>query len=353
MFDSDAYRRDEALIGDSPVIHRIWDQLQKAALTEVPVLITGESGTGKELAARLLHSWSARRANHFLKVSCPAISHQFFESELYSYDQRSLPPKAFEAKVRRCEQADKGTLFLDEVGELDQSLQPKLLYALQDFQVVRLGGADERPIDIRLICATNRDLEAEVGNGRFRIDLFYRINVVRIQMPPLRERIGDVPILMDHFIKLYSESFRTKYNPLRSSFVKMLESYRWPGNVRELENMAKRYVVLGGEEHVLSAIKQPEELRPLLPEAIDLTTPLRVQTRRATQHLERKIILGVLEAHNWNRRKTARSLDISYRALLYKIKEVGLPSGQAINPILSKAAFQSSGNDAPPESSTI
>jgi two-component system response regulator AtoC len=353
MFDSDAYRPDEALIGNSSTIHRICDQLQKAALTEVPVLITGESGTGKELAARLLHSWSSRRANRFLKVSCPAISHHFFENELYSYDQQSLPRATFETKVGRCEQADKGTLFLDEVGELDQSLQPKLLYALQDFEVVRLGGTGERPIDIRLVCATNRDLEAEVAKGHFRIDLFYRINVVRIQMPPLRERISDVPILMDHFIRLYSESFRTEYNPLRSSFVKMLESYRWPGNIRELENMAKRYVVMGGEEHVLSVIRQPEELRPLLPEAIDLTTPLRVQTKRATQNLERKIILGVLEAHNWNRRKTARSLDISYRALLYKIKEVGLPSGQSIRPILSKAAFQSSGNDVSPENPAI
>lgn len=353
MFESDAYRPHEVLIGDSPAIRRIWDQLQKAALTEVPVLITGESGTGKELAARLLHSSSARCENRFLKVNCPAVSHHFFESELYSYDQRSLPRETFEAKVGRCEQADKGTLFLDEVGELNQSLQPKLLHALQDLQVAKLGGADERPIDIRLICTTSQDLEAEVAKGRFRIDLFYRINVVRIQMPSLRERITDVPILMDHFIKLYSESFRTKSNPPSSSFVKMLECYRWPGNIRELANMAKRYVVLGGEEHVLSAIKQPEELRPLFPEAIDLITPLRIQTKRATQHLERKIILGVLEAHNWNRRKTARSLDISYRALLYKIKEVGLPSGQSISPILSKAAFQSSRNDVPADNSAI
>jgi two-component system response regulator AtoC len=352
MFDSHA-RPEEVLIGDSPAIHRIWDQLQKAALTEVPVLIIGESGTGKELAARLLHGWSVRCANHFVKVSCPAISYPFFESELYSCDQRSLPRAAFETNIGRWEQADNGTLFLDEVGELDQSLQPKLLYALQDFQVARLGGAGKRSIDIRLICATNRDLEAEVAKGRFRIDLFYRINVIRIQMPPLRERITDIPILMDHFIRLYSESFRIKCNPLSSSFVKMLESYRWPGNIREMENMAKRYVVLGGEEHVLSAIKQPEELRPLLPEVIDLTTPLRVQTKRATQRLEKKIILGVLEAHNWNRRKTARSLDISYRALLYKIKAAGLPSSQSSSPILSKATFQSSGNDLPLENPAL
>jgi len=346
MFDYDSYRPAEALIGDSAAIHRTWDQLQKAALTELPVLITGESGTGKELAARLLHSWSARRANHFLRISCPAISHQFFESELCCYDHPSLPREALESKVGRYEWADRGTLFLDEVGELDQSLQGKLLYALQDFQV---SGAGERSIDIRLVCATSHDLEAEVAKGRFRIDLFYRINVVRIQMPPLRERITDISILMDHFVRLYSESFHTRYNPLRSSFVKTLESYRWPGNIRELENMAKRYVVLGGEEQVLSAIMQPEELRPLLPEHFDLTTPLRVQTKRATHNLERKIILGVLEAHNWNRRKTARSLDISYRALLYKIKEVGLPPGQSIKTDLSKAVVQSSENEAAPD----
>jgi DNA-binding NtrC family response regulator len=347
MFDSGALP-EEALIGDSPAIHRIWNQLQKAALTEVPVLIMGESGTGKELAARLLHHWSARRANHFLKVSCPAISHQFFENELYSYDQRSLPREALETRAGRCEQADKGTLFLDEVGELDQPLQAKLLYALQEFQVAGWGRASERPIDIRIVCATNRDLEAEVAKGRFRIDLFYRINVVRIQMPPLRERITDVPILMDHFIRLYSERFQIKCNPPRSSFVKMLESYRWPGNIRELENMAKRYVVLGGEEHILAATQQPEGADPLSTEAVSLTTPLRVQTKRATQCLERKIILGVLEAHNWNRRKAARSLDISYRALLYKIKEVGLPSGQSVSSASSKTAGQPSEYDMPP-----
>jgi len=350
MFDSDL-RPDEALLGDSSSIHRIWDQLQKAASTEVPVLIMGESGTGKEMAAKLLHSLSGRRANNFLKVSCPAISYQFFESESYSCGQWLPPREAFDTRVGRCEQADKGTLFLDEIGELDQSLQAKLLHAIQYFQV--RGGADERSIDIRLICTTSRDLEADVAKGHFRLDLFYRINVIRIQMPPLRERISDVPLLMDHFIRLYAESFRAKYKPLTSTFLKMLESYRWPGNIRELENMAKRYVVLGGEEHVLSAIEQPEEPRPVLSESIDLMTPLRVQTKRAAQNLERKIILSVLEAHSWNRRKAARSLDISYRALLYKIKEVGLPSGQLINPILSKGVVQLSGNRVLPDDSGV
>ena len=322
MFEIQGYRPVEALIGESPAIHRICAQLQKAALTEVPVLITGESGTGKELAARLLHNLSARRAHNFLKVTCPAISNQRFESELFGHE-----PGAFTAKESngKCEQDDKGTLFLDEIGELDLGLQAKLSHALQDFRVVRLETLDERAIDIRLICATNRDLEVEVVKGGFRTDLFYRINVLRIHMPALRERTSDVPILMNHFIRMYNKQFGENAAQLSSSLMRLLESYHWPGNIRELENMAKCYVVLGGEEHILSVMKQPEKPSRSAPDVIDLTTPLRVQTKRATQHLERKIILGVLEAHNWNPRKTARSLDISYRALLSKIKEVGLP----------------------------
>jgi two-component system, NtrC family, response regulator AtoC len=335
MFEMQEYRPVEALIGNSPAIHRINAQLQKAALTEVPVLITGESGTGKELAARLLHDLSSRRAHNFLKVSCPAIPRQLFESELFGHELGAFTEEV-ESLPDEGERTDKGTLFLDEIGELDLVLQPKLLRALQDFRVVRLGATRERAIDIRLICATSRDLEIEVAKGGFRKDLFYRINVLRIQMPALRERASDVSILMNQFIRIYSNRFGGSPAPPSSSFIKILESYHWPGNIRELENMAKRYVVLGGEEHVLSVMRHPEMLRSSIPDEIDLTTPLRVQTKRAVQHLERKIILGVLEAHKWNRRKTARSLDISYRTLLYKIKEVGLPVAPSNTPASEK-----------------
>ena len=312
------------LLGDSPAIHRVYRQIERAAKTEVPVLITGESGTGKELTARLLHDLSSRRAHSFLRVNCPAIPSQLFESELFGHE-----PGAFTgargSRPGKFEQADQGSLFLDEIGELDLGLQAKLLHALQDFRIARLGGLDEKVVDIRLICATNRELETEIAKGAFRADLFYRVNVLRIEMPPLRERASDVPILMNHFINLYSERFRCSPAPLSSSFLKLLASYHWPGNVREIENMAKRFVVLGGEGHVLSVLREPDSSR-LPPESVDLTTPLRVQTKRAVQDLERKIILSVLEAHQWNRTKTARSLDISYRALLYKIKEAGLPA---------------------------
>jgi two-component system response regulator AtoC len=336
MFEIRGYTPVEALIGDSAAIHRVCAQLQKAALTEVPVLITGESGTGKELAARLLHSLSVRRARNFLKVSCPAIPNRLFESELFGLESGSFIAK--ESNAGKCEQDNKGTLFLDEIGELDLGLQAKLLHALQDFRVVRLETVDERAADIRLICATNRDLEVEVVKGGFRTDLFYRINVLRIHMPALRERASDVPLLMNHFIRIYSKQFGVNAVQLSPSIMSLLESYHWPGNIRELENMAKRYVVLGGEEHILSVLKHLEKPLSSAPDAIDLTTPLRVQTKRATQRLERKIILGVLEAHKWNRRKTARSLDISYRTLLYKIKEVGLPVIQYNKPTFHDTA---------------
>jgi two-component system, NtrC family, response regulator AtoC len=312
------------LLGESPAILRINEQLQRAALTDVPVLITGESGTGKELAAKQLHDLSRRSTHPFLKVNCPAIPDQLFESELFGYESGAFT-NAKESKAGKFELAHGGTLFLDEIGELELGLQAKLLHALQDFQVVRLGGVTERRVDVRLICATNRRLEAEVSRGGFRSDLFYRINVLRINMPPLRERSSDVPILMDHFIRLYSERFRERPAPMSSSLLRLLETYHWPGNIRQLENLAKRYVVLGSEESIVSVLHVPEEFDASVSDAIDLNMPLRIQTKRALQNLERKIILGVLQANKWNRRKAARSLDISYRALLYKIKEAGLP----------------------------
>lgn len=326
-----------ALLGESPSILRIAEQLQKAACIEVPVLITGESGTGKELAARQLHLLSERRRAPFLKVNCPAIPGQLFESELFGHEPGAFT-NARDARAGKLEQAHKGTLFLDEIGELDLALQSKLLHALQDFRVVRLGGITERNVDIRLICATNRHLEEEVAKGHFRVDLFYRINVLRIEMPPLRERSSDVPLLMRHYIHLYSQRFRKMPAPLSPSVLRLLECYHWPGNIRELENLAKRYVVLGDEEHMVASLREPEELRPTLSDAIDLNAPLKQQTKRAVQHLERKIILGVLQANKWNRRKAAQSLDISYRGLLYKIKEAGLPSVRGTRSALTPIA---------------
>jgi transcriptional regulator with PAS, ATPase and Fis domain len=312
------------LLGNSPAIQRTRLQVEGAAVAEAPVLITGESGTGKDLVARLLHEKSKRANQAFVKVNCPAIPNHLFESELFGYE-----PGAFTganlSKPGKFELANDGTIFLDEIGELALPLQSKLLQALQEFRFVRLGGVQDKKVDVRLICATNRDLTKEIETGSFRADLFYRINVLQIAMPSLRERAEDVPLLMEHFIRLHSDQSGRSTTPLSSSIMAVLNAYHWPGNIRELENLAKRYVFMGGEDSILSSLRERTEGNPFATEMIDVNTPLRIQTKKALRHLERRIILQVLQAHKWNRRKTARSLDISYRALLYKIKEAGVP----------------------------
>ena len=312
------------LIGESPAIQQIRDQLQRASLTEVPVLITGESGTGKGLVAKLLHNMSERHAHRFHKLSCAALSGRFFDEEL-ERDADLFDPVRRENGGAVSNEDKVGTLFLDEIGELNPMLQGLLLCKLQDSQLPGFHEAGELSRDVRLICATSHELEKEIVSGTFRADLFYRINVLRINMPPLRKCVQDIPALMTHFIRLHSKRFGKNPVPVSASLIRSLEAYRWPGNIRELENMAKRYVVLGGEEHYLLPMLQAPQTGAAPGEEVDLTTPLRIQTKRAVQHLEKKIILGVLKAHNWNRRKTARSLDISYRTLLYKIKESHLP----------------------------
>lgn len=321
------------LLGKSPAICAIREQVEMAAVTQAPVLITGESGTGKEVVARLLHKLGDRSAARFLKVNCPAIPSELFESELFGHEIGAFTG-ARTTQVGKFEQAHRGTLFLDEIAELDMRLQSKLLQALQDFRIVRLGSAQEREVDVRLICATNREMEDEIGAGTFRADLFYRINVLRIVMPPLRERAMDVPLLMNHFVDKYAGHFSSRPAPLSLSLMRLLQGYHWPGNIRELENLAKRYAILGSEEQITSVLRRPPSPGALAALPLDLTTPLRIQSKRAIQLLERRIILGVLQAHKWNRRKTARTLDISYRALLYKIKEAGLPSLKPEKPVL-------------------
>lgn len=324
MLEEEIPSKPEVLIGDSLAICKVRQQIKNAAETEVPVLLTGESGTGKDVAARLLHDLSARREKRFVKVNCPAIPSQLFESEFFGYEPGAFTG-ASNSKPGKFEQANRGTIFLDEIGELELPLQSKLLQALQDFQFVRLGGIEDKKVNVRLICGTNRNLAAEIERGAFRTDLFYRINVIQIAMPPLRERATDIPILMEYFVQLFSDQFGKRVAPVSSTLLQVLQAYHWPGNIRELENLAKRHVVLGGEEHILSSLRERTESNSFLSDSVDLNTPLRIQTKKALRQLERRIILNVLQAHKWNRRKTARSLDISYRALLYKIKEAGVP----------------------------
>lgn len=312
------------LLGDSPAMMAVRRQVERAASAGMPVLITGESGTGKNIVAQNLHLLSARRDRPFVQVNCPSLPHTLIESELFGYEQGAFTG-ANTTRNGKVEQAQNGTLFLDEIGDLDVTVQAKLLQVLQDYRFSRLGGAEERTVDVWLICATHRNLNADMEAGSFRSDLYYRINVVSIELPALRDHRSDVPMLLNHFLRHYELKFCRSIEPLSKSVLNLLEAYHWPGNVRELENLVKRYVVLGNEQAIVEALSEHDpaaETSPFVPEA---HVPLRLQTQRAVRVLERQIILRALNEHRWNRRKTAQSLDISYRALLYKIKDAGLP----------------------------
>lgn len=317
------------LLGDSPAIAAVRRQVEQAATAGMPVLITGESGTGKNVVAQNLHMLSSRRNRPFVHVNCPSLPHTLIESELFGYEQGAFTG-ANRSRSGKIDQAQNGTLFLDEIGDLDISVQAKLLQVLQDFRFSRLGGAEEREVDIWLICATHRNLHADIEAGRFRSDLFYRINVVCIELPALRDHRSDVPLLLHHFLNFYELKFGKSLPPLSSSILRLLEAYHWPGNVRELENLVKRYVVLGTEQAIVEALSE-NEVAAASQFVPDGHTPLRLQTQRAVRMMERQIILRALNEHRWNRRKTAQSLDISYRALLYKIKDAGLPRLRAGN----------------------
>jgi two-component system response regulator AtoC len=330
-------RPEDILLGASPAIARVREQIEEAGNSDLPILLTGESGTGKDLAALLLHERSRRRERRFVKVNCPAIPHPLFESELFGCEPGAFTG-ANSGRPGKFELANEGTLFLDEIGELSWEMQSKLLQALQDFQFVRLGGVNEKKVNVRLICGTNRKLSREIELGSFRADLYYRINVLHIEMPALRHRPGDPAVLMNHFIQRFSDWLGRRPTPLSSSILRILDAYHWPGNVRELENLAKRYVVLGSEDCILAVLQGPQESQPAALDVVDVNTPLRIQTKRALRSLERRIILQVLQNHKWNRRKTARSLDISYRALLYKIKEAGVPPIRSAPKRAEKAA---------------
>jgi two-component system response regulator AtoC len=320
------------LLGNSPAMGVVRRQVEQAASAGMPVLITGESGTGKNVVAQNLHLLSARRDRPFVQVNCPSLPHTLIESELFGYEQGAFTG-ANHARSGKVDQAQNGTLFLDEIGDLDVTVQAKLLQVLQDFRFSRLGGSEERAVDIWLICATHRNLHADMEAGRFRSDLYYRINVVSIELPALRDHRSDVPMLLNHFLRHYELKFCRSIEPLSKSVLNLLEAYHWPGNVRELENLVKRYVVLGTEQAIVEALSETDSAAENSPFVPDAHLPLRLQTQRAVRVLERQIILRALNEHRWNRRKTAQSLDISYRALLYKIKDAGLPRLRQANTV--------------------
>ncbi|MGA8437457.1 MAG: sigma-54 dependent transcriptional regulator [Candidatus Sulfotelmatobacter sp.] len=318
---------EAVVFGGTDAMRALRERLAKLASANVPVLIQGESGTGKDIIARMIHAASPWKTGPWVKVNCPAIPGTLLESELFGYEKGAFTG-AFGTKPGRVEMAHRGTLFLDEISELDMSLQSKLLQLLQDGQFCRIGAQEDKKVEVRVVCATNRKLEEEIANGTFRADLFYRINVVNLHMPPLRERVSDLPDLIAYFLDRYNRKFNSRAKPVSTDLMNSLRKYHWPGNVRELENLIKRYVILGTEEAISG------DLRPRQPDffsadiAVDGPISLKKITRQAVHELERKIILKVLQHHHWNRKQAARALNISYRALLYKIRDAGLPSNR-------------------------
>jgi two-component system response regulator AtoC len=298
----------------------IFEVIKKVAPYKSTILITGESGTGKELVARALHYSSDRSQRPFIPVNCGAIPENLLESELFGHVKGAFTD-AIRTKKGLFEEADGGTLFLDEIGELPSQLQVKLLRVLQDGEIRRVGDSKSIQIDVRIIAATAKDLTKEVNESRFREDLFYRLNVLPIHIPPLRERKEDIPLLVPHFINKYSESMNKNVVGITSKALDVLMNYKWYGNVRELENTIERAIVLTDRENIefenlpieIQNFQDQIQLTPLAEEEYSI--------KKASRFLEMNLIKKALKKTKGNHTHAARLLEISHRALLYKIKE--------------------------------
>ena len=318
-----ALRAPSGVVGRSAAITELLALATKVARHPSTVLVTGESGTGKELIARMIHAASPRAAAPFVAVNCGAIPEALLESELFGHARGAFTGATSERRGL-FEEAHGGTLFLDELGELPVPLQVKLLRALQEGEVRRVGDNGARTVDVRVVAATARDLEGDVAAGRFRSDLFYRVNVVRLHLPPLRERSEDVPELVRHFVATFNRRLGLDVRAVTPAAMRTLMEYAWPGNVRELENVVERAMVLA-EGATLDVEQLPGSIRsngrsgaPAVPDALDLSV------KRQSEQLERTLIERALQRTGGNRTRAAKLLELSHRALLYKIREYGL-----------------------------
>jgi two-component system response regulator AtoC len=322
----------ENLVWVSEPMRQIRSTLVRVADTDITVLIQGESGVGKEIVARTAHDISPRAKRPFIKVNCAALPEQLLESELFGYEKGAFTG-AVSRKIGKFELAHRGTIFLDEIGEMSPGLQAKLLQVLQDSQFTRLGGNQEVTVDVRVVCATNRRLEDMVRTGRFREDLFFRLNVVSVAIPPLRERRDEIPALVESFLRRFTARYRKPPRRASAELMRAFQGYAFPGNVRELENMIKRVVVLGSEASILEEIRRSgrggragsglAELIQRIEESAG-EMPLREVGRLVALEAERSTIAHALERTRWNRKRAARILGVSYKTLLQKIRGCGL-----------------------------
>ena len=307
-------------IGNTPAIQQILKTVQKIAPTDSTVLITGETGVGKEIIARAIHLASRRKEHPFLKVNCAAIPENLLESELFGYEKGAFTGAAT-SKPGRFEIAHQGTLFLDEIGEMSPHLQAKLLGVIQDKTIERVGGVKTIRIDIRIIAATHIDLQSAIQSGKFRSDLFYRLNVVPIHIPPLRERTDDLVPLVNHFLKKNAAKYQRRAVDVSLDVMAALSGYEWPGNIRELENMVERMVLMS-ETQTLGLTQLPPEVHT--PGPSSPTSSFKEKMEDLSRVTEKQLILDALNKTNQNRTRAAELLGISRRTLQNKIKEYGL-----------------------------
>jgi two-component system response regulator AtoC len=313
---------DEPVSGSGPML-RIREVARQVADTDAPVLITGESGVGKEVLARFIHAQSGREASPFVKVNCAALPQELLESELFGYERGAFSG-ALRDKPGKFELAHRGSILLDEIGEMSPHLQAKLLHVLQDGEYSRLGARRPVSVDARVLATTNARLDEAVAAGRFREDLYFRLDVIRIEIPPLRERREDIPLLCEHFLRRYAERYKSAVRELPADVLSAFVAHDWPGNVRELENAVRRYLILPSMTASLS--RRPDSGREGVSAApaADLAAPtssLRAVSARASDQAERELVLRVLDETRWNRRAASRRLKISYKALLNKLKK--------------------------------
>jgi formate hydrogenlyase transcriptional activator len=320
-------RSFEQVIGNSPALELVLEQVERVASTDSTVLIQGETGTGKELIARAIHNISARYGRSFVKLNCAAIPLDLLESELFGHEKGAFTG-AIAQKVGRFEMADKGTLFLDEVGDIPLALQPKLLRVLQEQEFERLGSTRTHQVDVRLVAATNRDLMNMVKRGEFRIDLYYRLNVFPVTLPPLRERREDIPDLVAHFVDIYSRRMDKQIDEIPAETLSALRSYPWPGNIRELQNIIERAVILSNDGVLPNPLPKAEAQDAIMPPT---TTTLR--------DTERALILSTLESVGWvigGPKGAAAKLGLKRTTLIHKMQKLGIsrPSFESDPPII-------------------
>ena len=318
---------DLSFLVASPQMVRIRQQILQIAPVDVPVFICGESGVGKEVVARMIHLRSKRRNQAFVKVNCAALPGELLESELFGYEQGAFTG-AVRAKPGKFEMANKGTIFLDEIAEMSTHLQAKLLHVLQDHQYSRLGGRHLVETDVRVLAATNVDVQEAMKTGKFREDLYYRLNVLSINVPPLRERTSEIPLLFRHFLEKYSEKFGKTLQTPSKHLMDAAMNYPWPGNLRELENFVKRYVILEDDEGSLRELVEMSATRQRIAPREVTNIPkeqgLKALVRGLKDEAEMEAIADALEKTRWCRKDAAKMLGISYKALLYKMRQFNL-----------------------------